>query len=112
LLPKDKIASIGIKKKTPILILSLLLFSVLPVPSALKSLSEIDQLNKKVELQEKELKKLENILTEQELKNTNLNFSIFVALKDYILASTLCSFLKNNFTFNRINKFHSGYIRK
>ena len=74
LLPKDKIASIGIKKKTPILILSLLLFSVLPVPSALKSLSEIDQLNKKVEIQDKELKTLENILTEQELKNTNLNF--------------------------------------
>ena len=74
LLPKDKIASIGIKKKTPILILSLLLFSVLPVPSAIKSLSEIDQLNKKVELQEKELKELENILAEQKLKNTNLNF--------------------------------------
>jgi type IV pilus assembly protein PilM len=74
LLPKDKIASIGIKKKTPILILSLLLFSVLPVPSALKSLNEIDQLNKKVEIQEKELKTLENTLTEQELKNTNLNF--------------------------------------
>jgi type IV pilus assembly protein PilM len=74
LLPKDKIASIGIKKKTPILILSLLLFSVLPVPSALKSLNEIDQLNKKVKIQEKDLKKLENILAEKELKNTNLNF--------------------------------------
>ena len=74
LLPKDKIASIGIKKKTPILILSLLLFSVLPVPSALKSLNEIDQLKNKVKIQEKELKTLENILSEQELKNTNLNF--------------------------------------
>ena len=74
LLPKDKIASIGIKKKTPILILSLFLFSVLPVPSALKSLNEIDQLKDKVKIQEKELKTLENILTEQELKNTNLNF--------------------------------------
>jgi type IV pilus assembly protein PilM len=74
LLPKDKIASIGIKKKTPILILSLLLFLALPVPSALKSLNEIDQLNNKIKIQEKELKTLENILTEQELKNTNLNF--------------------------------------
>jgi hypothetical protein len=74
LLPKDKIASIGIKKKTPILILSLLLFSALPVPSALKSLSEIDQLNKKVELREIDLKELENILSEKEFKNTNLNF--------------------------------------
>ena len=74
LLPKDKIASIGIKKKTPILILSLLLFLALPVPSALKSLNEIDQLNNKIKIQEEELKTLENILTEQELKNTNLNF--------------------------------------
>ena len=74
LLPKDKIASIGIKKKTPILILSLLLFLALPVPSALKSLNEIDQLNNKIKIQEKELKTLENILSEQELKNTNLNF--------------------------------------
>lgn len=74
LLPKDKIASIGIKKKTPILIVSFLLFSVLPVPSALKSLSEIDKLNNKANIQETELKTLENILIEQEEKNSNLNF--------------------------------------
>jgi hypothetical protein len=74
LLPKDKIASIGIKKKTPILIVSFLLFSVLPVPSALKSLKEIDQLNIKANKQESELKTLENRLTEQEQKYSDLNF--------------------------------------
>ena len=74
LLPKDKIASIGIKKKTPILIVSFLLFSVLPVPSALKSLNEIDQLNIKANKQESELKTLENRLTEQEQKYSDLNF--------------------------------------